>query len=41
MINEIIHWIIEDLTWGGVFFGALLCLFTILGSLLVVRVLAR
>jgi hypothetical protein len=35
MTDRIIHWLIEDLTWGGVFFGASLFLVTIIGSLLV------
>ncbi len=39
MIDGIIHWLIEDLTWGGVFFGASLFLVTIIGSLLVAGVL--
>lgn len=36
MIDRIIHWVIEDLTWGGVFFGALLFVVTIIGSLLAI-----
>jgi hypothetical protein len=39
MIERIIHWVIEDLTWGGVLFGASLFLATIIGSILVVGVL--
>jgi hypothetical protein len=39
MADRIIDWIIEDLTWGGVFFGASLVLVTFLGSLLVVAFL--
>jgi hypothetical protein len=34
MIDRVIRWLIEDLTWGGVFFGASLSLVTIIGSLL-------
>jgi hypothetical protein len=36
MTDRIIRWIIEDVTWGGVLFGASLVLVTTLGSLLVV-----
>lgn len=36
MTDQIIHWLIEDLTWGGVSFGASLFLVTLIGSLLVV-----
>jgi hypothetical protein len=35
MTDRVIRWLIEDLTWGGVFFGASLFLVTIVGSLLV------
>ena len=35
MIDRIIQWLIEDLTWGGVFVGVSLFLVTIIGSLLV------
>lgn len=35
MIDRIIRWVIEDLTWGGVFVGALLFLVTIIANLLV------
>lgn len=35
MTDRILHWFIEDLTWGGVFFGVSLFLVTIIGSLLV------
>jgi len=34
MTDRIIDWIIEDLTWGGVFFGVSLVLVTFVGSLL-------
>jgi hypothetical protein len=36
MIDRLIRWIIEDLTWGGVFFAASLFAATLIGSLLVV-----
>jgi hypothetical protein len=36
MPDRLIHWLVEDMTWGGVFFGASLFLVTIIGSLLVV-----
>jgi hypothetical protein len=36
MTDRLIHWLIEDLTWGGVFFGASLFLITTIGSLLMV-----
>jgi len=36
MTDRIINWLIEDLTWGGVLFGASLALVTIIGSLLLV-----
>jgi hypothetical protein len=39
MIDRIVAWVLEDLTWGGVFFGASLFLATLVGSLLVVGVL--
>lgn len=36
MTDRIIRWLIEDLTWGGVLFGASLFVVTIIGSLLTV-----
>ena len=39
MTDRIIDWIIEDLTWGGVFFGVSLVLVTFVGSLLVMSFL--
>ena len=39
MIDPIVEWVTEDLTWGGVVFGASLFLATLVGSLLVVSVL--
>lgn len=36
MPDRIIHWIIEDLTWGGVFLGASVFLAALMGSVLVV-----
>jgi hypothetical protein len=35
MTDRIIQWLIEDLTWGGVFVGVSLFLVTIIGSVLV------
>jgi hypothetical protein len=39
MIERIVSWLLEDLTWGGVFFGVSLVLPTAIGSLLVVAFL--
>lgn len=39
MTDGITTWIIEDLTWGGLLFGASLFLVTFVGSVLVVGVL--
>lgn len=36
MIDRVIRWVIEDLTWERVFFGAVVFLVTLAGSLLVV-----
>ena len=35
MTNRFIQWLIEDPTWGGLFFGASVFLVTMIGSLLV------
>jgi len=39
LIDRIVRWFIEDLTWGGVLVGALLFVVTIIGSLLVMGLL--
>lgn len=39
MIDRIIDWIMENLTWGGVFFGVCLVLATFVGTLLVMSFL--
>jgi hypothetical protein len=39
MIDRLIWWVIEDLTWGAVFFATSLFVATLIGSLLVVAFL--
>jgi hypothetical protein len=39
MTDRIIDWIMQELTWGGVFFGISLALVTFVGSLLVMSFL--
>lgn len=36
VIDRLIEWVIEDLTWGGVFFAASLVIATVIGNVLVV-----
>lgn len=39
MFDRIVRWVIQDLTWGGVFVGASLAIGTMIGSLFIVGVL--